>query len=78
MRKQDRLSRRDRLISKISSIGYMPRWAVLILDMLLCLCAFFVAYAVSKDVYYGHEVEINKTVDLVILLSMQFSSMWCA
>ena len=76
MRKQDRLSRRDRLISKISSIGYMPRWAVLILDMLLCLCAFFVAYAVSKDVYYGHEVEINKTVDLVILLSMQFVWFW--
>ena len=62
---------REMLVSKVSSIGYMPRWAVLIMDMLLCTFAFYVAYAVSKDVYYGHDVEVNWTWDLVVLLSTQ-------
>ncbi len=45
-----------RLISRIDSMGYMPRWGVLLLDTLLCAVAFGISYFLGEKLFiYGNE-----------------------
>ena len=35
------------IFSHLSSIGYLPRWMVLLLDVVLCLVAYVLAYQLA-------------------------------
>lgn len=54
----DRVKHSD-MFSHLSSIGYLPRWLVLILDVLLCLCAYILAYQFSYHYYYFQFAGVN-------------------
>ncbi|HPO48152.1 MAG TPA: hypothetical protein PLS09_04760, partial [Paludibacteraceae bacterium] len=41
------------IISNLSSVGYMPRWIVLAVDLVLCTLAFYLAYFLVLKLYYN-------------------------
>ena len=59
--------------SRLSSIGYLPRWFVLILDVALCLLAYILAYRLSYHYYYIQfsGINIGKLSNILIVLGLQ-------
>ncbi len=70
--------RKSDIFSHLSSIGYLPRWLVLMLDTLLCLVAYIVAYQLSYRYYYFQfvDVELYKLTNILITLGCQIVWFW--
>ncbi len=66
------------VLSRLSSIGYLPRWLVLMLDVALCLGAYVLAYQLAYHYYYFQfsEVNIGKLSNILIVLGLQIVWFW--
>ena len=66
------------IFSHLSSIGYLPRWFVLMLDMALCFVAYIIAYQLSYHYYYFQfaDVELYKLTNILITLVCQLVWFW--
>ena len=66
------------VFTRLSSIGYLPRWMVLILDMALCLVAYIVAYQLAYRYYYFQFAGINlyNLANILIVLGSQLVWFW--
>ena len=63
----------DNLFSHLSSMGYLPRWMVLMLDVLLCLMAYVLAYQLAYRYYYFQftGIELYDLGNILIILGIQ-------
>ena len=63
----------DNLFSHLSSMGYLPRWMVLMLDVLLCLMAYVGAYQLAYRYYYFQftGIELYDLGNILIILGIQ-------
>lgn len=66
------------MFSHLSSIGYLPRWMVLIMDLSLCVVAYFFAYNLAYHFYYYQYdgVVLYNVKNLAILLVCQSVWFW--
>ena len=70
--------KRSDIFSHLSSIGYLPRWMVLILDVVLCLVAYVLAYQLAYHYYYFQfaDIELYKITNILITLGFQIVWFW--
>jgi FlaA1/EpsC-like NDP-sugar epimerase len=61
------------MFAHLSSVGYLPRWAVLICDLFLCTLAFYLAYFLALKLYYTipEEQEVAIETRLIVTLCCQ-------
>ena len=73
----DRVKNSD-IFSHLSSIGYLPRWLVLILDVTLSLVAYVLAYQLAYRYYYYQfaDIELYKLSNVVVILLCQVVWFW--
>lgn len=66
------------IFSHLSSMGYLPRWFVLMLDLALCLVAYLFAYQLAYHYYYYQfvSVELFKPSNILIALGCQTIWFW--
>ena len=66
------------MFSHLSSIGYLPRWVVLILDVMLCLLAYVFAYQLAYHYYYFQfaDIELYKLTNILVTLGCQILWFW--
>ena len=66
------------IFSRIYSMGYMPRWLVLVMDLLLCVVAYFCAYTLAYHFYYFQYVDIDlyNCKNMLVILCCQFVWFW--
>ena len=66
------------IFSHLSSIGYLPRWMVLLLDVVLCLVAYVLAYQLAYHYYYFQfaDIELYKITNILITLGFQIVWFW--
>ena len=66
------------IFSHLTSIGYLPRWFVLFLDTILCVAAFYIAYALSIKLYYFRfpMQEIAMETRMLIAVGSQIVCFW--
>lgn len=66
------------IFSHLSSMGYLPRWLVLMLDVVLCLVAYLIAYRLAYHYYYFQfiGVEPYKLSNILITLGCQMLWFW--
>lgn len=66
------------IFSKISSIGYLPMWLVLIIDMMICLTVYFISYELVARYYYDvYYSDIRFRFDKVaIVMGVQLFFFW--
>ncbi len=66
------------IFSHLSSIGYLPRWMVLMLDVVLCLVAYVLAYQLAYHYYYFQfaDIELYKITNILITLGFQIVWFW--
>ena len=66
------------IIKRITSIGYLPRWIILIADIILCISAYIIAYQISHHFYYFKFPDINlyKLDNFLITLLTQIFWFW--
>ncbi len=54
--------RHSDMLSHVSGLGYLPRWVVLLLDVALCLGAFWISILIGKGVFeyqmYGKDIHL--------------------
>lgn len=73
-----RLNQSD-IFSHFSSMGYLPRWGVLLIDLLLCIVAFAISYLIGSGVFtYGEDQAMWPIwAQMLLLLAVQTLSFWC-
>ncbi len=61
------------VFSRLIDLDYMPRWAVLMLDMLLVLVAFAISYAVGSNLFRYNTENLDMSVwqQAVVVLGLQ-------
>lgn len=66
------------IFSHLSSIDYLPRWMVLMLDVVLCLVAYVLAYQLAYHYYYFQfaDIELYKITNILITLGFQIVWFW--
>lgn len=67
------------LFFKISSIGYLPRWLVLIIDVLVCMVVYCISYELGERYYYDAYTEsgvIFRFTDMAAVLGVQIFFFW--
>ncbi len=66
------------IIKKITSIGYLPRWIILITDVILCIFAYTIAYQLSHHFYYFQypDIKLYKLDNFLITLLSQIFWFW--
>ncbi len=66
------------IFSHLSSIGYMPRWVVLMLDIALCLVAYILACELAFHYYYFQftMVELYGITNILLILGCQLLWFW--
>ena len=66
------------IFSHLSSMGYLPRWLVLILDVTLSLMAYLLAYQLAYHYYYYQfaGIELYKLSNILIILACQVVWFW--
>ena len=66
------------MFSHLSSVGYLPRWVVLILDVMLCLLAYVFAYQLAYHYYYFQfaDIELYKLTNILVTLGCQILWFW--
>ncbi len=78
MRKLDNITQSD-IFSHFSTMGYLPRWGVLLIDLLLCAVAYALSYLIGSGIFqYGQEpTMIPLWAQLLYLLAIQTFCFWC-
>ena len=73
----DRVKNSD-IFSHLSSIGYLPRWLVLILDVTLSFVAYVLAYQLAYRYYYYQfaDIELYRLSNVVVILLCQVVWFW--
>lgn len=73
----DKIKNSD-VFSHLSSMGYMPRWMVLILDVVLCLVAYILASKLAYHYYYFQftSIELYKLTNIILTLGLQIVWFW--
>ena len=73
----DKIKNSD-IFSHLSSMGYMPRWMVLILDVVLCLVAYILASKLEFHYYYFQftSIELYKLTNIILTLGLQIVWFW--
>ncbi len=73
----DRIKSIDAFMN-LSSIGYLPRWLILMFDMALCLGAYILADQLAYRYYYFQFVgiELYELGDILIVLGIQMVWFW--
>ena len=76
-KKLSELSRSD-MLSHMSGFGYIPRWGVLLLDLFLCLIAFWTSVLVGSGIFQYEELGQNMELWLqcLCILGVQCISFW--
>ena len=76
-KKLSELSRSD-MLSHVSGFGYIPRWGVLLLDLFLCLIAFWTSVLVGSGIFQYEELGQNMELWLqcLCILGVQCISFW--
>ncbi len=66
------------IISRLYSIGYMPRIGVLLIDLSLCIVAYVIAYILGDNIftYNTQNLSLPIWLQLSILLCTQFGFFW--
>ena len=66
------------IFSRIYSMGYMPRWLVLVMDLLLCVVAYFCAYTLAYHFYYFQyaDIDLYNCKNMLVILCCQFVWFW--
>ena len=66
------------IFSRIYSMGYMPRWLVLVMDLLLCVVAYFCAYTLTYHFYYFQyaDIDLYNCKNMLVILCCQFVWFW--
>lgn len=74
---KDKIKNSD-IFSHLSSMGYLPRWLVLILDVVLCLVAYLIAYRLAYHYYYFQfsGIEPYRLSNILITLGCQMLWFW--
>ena len=67
------------IISHISKMGYLPRWGVLLIDLLLCAIGFAISYMIGSGVFaYGADENMLPVWgQMLLLLGVQIVCFWC-
>lgn len=73
-----RLSQSD-IFSHLSSMRYLPHWAILMIDLFLCTIAYIISYFIGQGLFnYGaDEMMWRVRSQLLLLLCIQTLSFWC-
>lgn len=66
------------IFSHLSSIGYLPRWMVLLLDITLCVVAYLCAFQLAYHFYYFQypSVQLYEVKNMLITLGCQILWFW--
>ena len=66
------------IFSHLSSIGYLPRWMVLLLDITLCVVAYLCAFQLAYHFYYFQypSVQLYEVKNMLITLGCQVLWFW--
>ena len=66
------------IFSHLSSIGYLPRWMVLLVDITLCVIAYFCAFQLAYHFYYFQysSVQLYEIKNIFITLGCQILWFW--
>ncbi len=69
---------RSDMLSHVSGFGYLPRWGVLMLDLLLCLIAFWASVLIGQGMFDYKEVgqDLNLWVQCLGTLGVQTICFW--
>ena len=70
--------RRSDMFSHVSGIGYIPRWGVLLLDLLLCLIAFWTSVLIGNGIFSYKEVgqDLSLWLQCLCILGIQTICFW--
>ena len=66
------------IFSHLSSMGYLPRWMVLVMDLLLCVVAYYCAHNLAYYFYYFKYagIDLYDLQNLLIILGCQMVCFW--
>ena len=66
------------IFAYLSSIGYLPRWMVLLVDVVLCIVAYFCAFQLAYHYYYFQyaSVQLYEIKNIIITLGCQILWFW--
>ena len=73
--------RQSDIFSHLASVGYLPRWCVLFIDLLLVSIAFWISMGIGTSMFHYGEISPETTtlrywVQFLILLVVQFICFW--
>ncbi len=70
--------RHSDMLSHVSGLGYLPRWAVLLLDVLICMTAYWVSLLIGKGVFAYQELgrDTSLWLQCVSTLGVQIICFW--
>lgn len=76
---QLKVLRQSDVFSHFSTMSYLPRWGVLLIDLFLCVVAFAISYWIGKGLFaYGiDENMLPIWGQLLLLLIVQTVCFWC-
>jgi len=66
------------MFSHIISLKYLPRWAILFVDLILCFISFYAAYVISSKLFYNIPDlrEISFFNRLLVIVGLQIVFFW--
>ena len=66
------------MFSHVSSFGYLPRWGVLLMDLFLCLVAFWTSVLIGNGIYDYEDFskDINLWIQCGTTLGIQCICFW--
>ena len=70
--------KRSDIFEHTASLGYLPRWAVLLLDLALCVIAFLLSYLLRKGLFtYSHPTHVLPIWgQMLVMLGVQTIMFW--
>ena len=70
--------KRSDIFEHTASLGYMPRWAVLLLDLALCVIAFLLSFMLGKGLFtYSHPTQVLPIWgQMLVMLGVQTIMFW--
>ena len=73
--------RQSDIFSHLASVGYLPRWCVLFIDLLLVSIAFWISMGIGTSMFHYGEISPETTtlrywVQFLIVLVVQFICFW--
>ena len=70
--------KRSDMFSHMSSFGYLPRWGVLLMDLFLCLLAYWTSVLIGNGIYDYEDIstDINLWIQCGVTLGVQCISFW--